>query len=223
MTGVFCGDTTALAVQLQSLERAVGTPSYRFTGPESFVAGMLIEAGCEGLSVAQCHLPTQDPAGMLDRSAFAVKSSFIDAPLPDAGVSAVVDAVGGFQDQAPGLGGAVVFDSFGGAVGRVDPGATAFVHRRALADIEMSVTLSSAVASPQSDAATAWLAATAGTLAPHASGSYQNYIDPTLEDWQTAYYGKNLERLVQVKGAVDPDAVFRFAQSIPTATPSPSR
>ena len=185
---------------------------------------MLIEAGCEGLSVAQCHLPTQDPAGMLDRSAFAVKSSFIDAPLPDAGVSAVVDAVGGFQDQAPGLGGAVVFDSFGGAVGHVDPGATAFVHRRALADIEMSVTLSSRAGGPPRSPMPprrGWRPRPGRS--PHASGSYQNYIDPTLEDWQTAYYGKNLERLVQVKGAVDPDAVFRFAQSIPTATPSPSR
>ncbi|MGA2519364.1 MAG: FAD-binding oxidoreductase [Acidimicrobiales bacterium] len=222
VTGVFCGDVGPLAAQLQPLERSIGTPSYRFVGPESFVAGMLIEAGCEDLSVAQCHLPTQNPGGMLDRSTFAVKSSFIDAALPDAGITAVVDAIGGFQDHAPGLGGAVVFDAFGGAVGRVAPDATAFVHRRALADIEMSVTWSSAAVSPQSDAATAWLADTAEALEPYASGSYQNYIDPTLEDWQTAYYGSNLERLVQVKRGVDPDGVFRFAQSIPTAT-SPSR
>ncbi|MCC6315788.1 MAG: BBE domain-containing protein, partial [Thermomicrobiales bacterium] len=33
---------------------------------------------------------------------------------------------------------------------------------------------------------------------------------------QHAYYGSNFERLVEVKQAWDPDALFRFPQSIPT-------
>jgi len=48
-------------------------------------------------------------------------------------------------------------------------------------------------------------------------GAYQNFVDPSLTDWQRAYYGKNLDKLRRVKAAVDPDWVFRFAQAIPPA------
>jgi hypothetical protein len=64
-------------------------------------------------------------------------------------------------------------------------------------------------------AARSWLEQTQTSLAPHAQGAYQNYIDPTLTDWAEAYYGTNLSRLREVKGVYDADDVFHFAQSIP--------
>lgn len=47
-----------------------------------------------------------------------------------------------------------------------------------------------------------------------AERSYQNFIDPTLSDWETAYYAENYERLVEIKSRHDPDDFFSFRQSI---------
>jgi hypothetical protein len=67
------------------------------------------------------------------------------------------------------------------------------------------------------DAVADWLAQTAAALAPYTNGqAYQNYIDPTLADWQRAYYGSNLPRLRSIKRAYDPD-------DLSSASPSRSR
>jgi hypothetical protein len=128
----------------------------------------------------------------------------------------VLDAVDGLAAAVPGVGGGIVFDSYGGAIGRLAPGDTAFVHRHAIACAQYSVSYADGNPSlAVVAAARSWLDNTQGTFAPYAEGSYQNYIDPTLPNWAEAYYGTNLPRLSQVKGVYDPDDVFHFAQSIP--------
>ena len=217
VTGVFAGSTGACASALAPLLSAVGaTPTDRFVGPENYLQAMLIEAGCEGLTVGQCHLPSRNQGGTLSRSAYTAKSTFIDSALPASGTSAMIAAVEALSTEVPGVGGGIVFDSYGGVINEPAPGATAFVHRGAIACAQYSVTYASASPSPAVvGAAKNWLEQTQSRFAPYAQGAYQNYIDPTLPDWAEAYYGTNLPRLRKVKGVYDADDVFHFAQSIP--------
>jgi hypothetical protein len=217
VTGVFAGSTAACTSALAPLLSAVGAaPSSQFVGPEDYLRAMLIEAGCEGLTVAQCHLPSRNSGGTLSRSAYIAKSTFVDAAMPAAGTAAMISAVEGLASAAPGVGGGIVFDSYGGVINEVAPGDTAFVHRGAIACAQYSVTYGSPNPAPALVAgARSWLDQTQSGFAPYAQGSYQNYIDPSLPNWAQAYYGANLPRLMKVKAAYDAHDAFHFAQSIP--------
>ena len=64
-----------------------------------------------------------------------------------------------------------------------------------------------------------WLEDAQAAMKPYlAGGAYQNFTDRTQADWQHAYYGDNLPRLVEIKRKWDPDNLFRFPQSIPVTT-----
>jgi len=220
VTGVFAGSTAACSSALAPLLSSVGaTPTYQFVGPEDYLRAMLIEAGCENVTVAQCHLPSRNQGGTLSRSAYSAKSTFIDAALPSAGTAAMISAVEAVATDVPGVGGGIVFDSYGGVINQVAPGDTAFVHRGAIACAQYSITFPSASPAPSTVAAAkSWLDQTQSSFTPYAKGSYQNYIDPSLPNWAQAYYGSNLPRLMKVKEAYDPHDVFHFAQSIPLPT-----
>jgi FAD/FMN-containing dehydrogenase len=217
VTGVYAGSTAACTSALAPLLTAVGAaPTYQFVGPEDYMRATLIEAGCEGSTVEQCHLPSRNSGGTLSRSAFRAKSTFVDAALPATATASIVNAVTALAADVPGVGGGVVFDSYGGAINRLPAADSAFVHRDAVACAQYSVTFGSA--SPSASvvaAAQSWLERMQSSFAPVARGSYQNYIDPTLPDWAEAYYGSNLPRLMEVKRAYDPDDLFHFAQSVP--------
>jgi FAD/FMN-containing dehydrogenase len=219
VTGVFAGSTAACSSALAPLLSAVGAaPSSRFVGPEDYLRAMFIEAGCLGLTVAQCHVPSRNPGGTLSRSAFTAKSSYVNGPIPSAGITALLNAIETLGAEVPGVGGGIVFDSYGGVINQTAADATAFVHRSAVACAQYSITYPTASpSSSQVTAAQQWLEQTQTAFAPYARGSYQNYIDPTLPNWAQAYYGTNLPRLMKVKGTYDPDDVFHFAQSIPLA------
>jgi Berberine and berberine like len=208
VTGVFIGTVAACSAALGPLTTAVGeNPTSRFVGPEEYLTATMIEAGCEGETVAQCAAPAQSP--------FAAKSTYVGEPLPPRTVTGIVSALSSLPATLPGAGGGVVFDGYGGLINSIGANETAFVHRDAIACAQYSITFPSVQPGPNERAAAAtWLESVHRTFSTVTQGSYQNYIDPTLADWQHAYYGANLSRLRRVKQRYDPDEVFHFAQSI---------
>jgi hypothetical protein len=215
-SGIFVGSAATLGSLVNTLVTAAGAqPSSRFVGPEQYLHAMLVEAGCESLDVVQCHLTTQSPMGTLDRAGSVASSGYVSALPSPAGTAAFVATVNDLIQTLPHLGGGVAFDALGGAINAVKPSDTAFVHRNAIAGIQASV--ATGASESGAEQGRTWLAHFASSVTSYVDGqAYQNYIDPTLVDWQQAYYGTNLGRLVSVKARHDPDDVFHFAQSIPT-------
>ena len=182
-----------------------------------YVDAMRMYAGCGDTSTTRCHLPGDQPGrstdGVLNRETYAARSDFFDRSLSQAGIRAMLDQVERFGRRTSG-GGAVsiALTALGGAVNRVDPQATAFVHRRSrfLAQYTASWAAGGAGA-PQN----AWLDAAHTAMRRHASGAaYQNYTDASLKDWRSAYYGSGADRLARLKKRYDPKRLFDFPQAL---------
>ncbi len=212
---VWQGPPGGIDVQVSALVSAVGTPpSSRYTETVPFSHAMYVEGGCATFSQAACHLPTQNPAGILTRQPSLAKSGYLDRPFDDAGVAALIAGIDARQSSR--AQGAAGFDAYGGAINRVPAAATAFVHRSAIASVQYNVPFTPGTPPSELASSQQWLDGWYGSLTPYMDGqAYQNYIDPALSDWPTAYYGSNLARLKRVKKAWDPDGAFRFSQSIP--------
>ncbi|MGF7238219.1 MAG: FAD-binding oxidoreductase [Frankia sp.] len=216
VSGVYVGSSDAAAPVVRRLLGGVGAaPVSSFLADRGYLPAMLIEAGCAGMTVPACHLPTQNPAGTLSRVAQLAASDYVNAPLSTAGRAAVTAGIER-RSATPGAGGgAIAFDSYGGAINRVSPSSTAFVHRGALACIQYTAGYSTSASATSKKTNAAWLADFHTSMRPYVDGyAYQNYIDANLPDWQHAYYGANADRLKRVKREYDPRGLFHFAQAI---------
>ncbi len=179
----------------------------------SYEESMEVYAGCSSFATdAQCHLPGGTPgrtdAGALGRETYAARSDFFDRSIPAAGVQALLGQVAGVRGGT----GSIVLTALGGAVNRVSPTATSFVHRRSRM---LAQYLVSWRAGTDGTTAGSWLAAAHRSMSRYASGAaYQNYTDPALEDWRRAYYGEAASRLAAVKKKYDPERFFTFPQAL---------
>ena len=195
--GQYLGSSSALHGLLAPLLAVRGAQLN--TAQMPYVSLQLLLAGCTGKTVVACHTVGAAPGGTLPRNTFNAKSDYVSKPLSHAGRAAMIAAV-----EAPGSG-ALLCDSYGGAVNRVAPTATAFVHRQQLFCIQYY----------GNGATAAWIDQAWTKMRPHVSGqAYQNYIDKSLKGWQQAYYGQNLKRLQQTRKRVDPNHYFNFPQAI---------
>ncbi|UQA93878.1 FAD-binding oxidoreductase [Streptomyces halobius] len=183
--------------------------------PISYREAMRAYAGCSSKTTAQCHtpgsLPGQTGAGRLGRETYAARSHFFDRPLSTAGIRTLMDQIE--TGTRKGVTGNVALTALGGAINRVGRTDTAFVHRgsRFLAQY-----LASWPANGSPDTRTAWLDAFHSAMRRYSSGAaYQNYTDPGLKDWRTAYYGTAAGRLAKVKQSYDPQRLFStFPQAL---------
>jgi len=142
-------------------------------------------------------------------------SQFVSRPFPDE----AVDLIGAFLAAAPSPGCNYFANAFGGAVTRTEPaGGSAFAHRHSLFYAEPGAGWGER-GGPAPDAALSarcvqWTTDFATALAPFVDGAYVNVPNADDPDFETTYWGANVERLRAVKAAYDPHQVFRYEQSI---------
>jgi FAD/FMN-containing dehydrogenase len=99
----------------------------------------------------------------------------------------------------------ITIRSVGGAVSRVDDGATAYAHRQA----ELMFVTTIGGPKPVVDAARPGLDAVWARLAPHVSGAYANFLSSaTEEDIAAIYPTETYKRLAAVKRQYDPGNLF---------------
>ncbi|KIJ33023.1 Glucooligosaccharide oxidase [Sphaerobolus stellatus SS14] len=105
---------------------------------------------------------------------------------------------------------------YGGAIASISSNATAFVHRNAFIVYQFYASTSNALP-PFPDDGIMFVNNMVSAMQPNVTAAYANYIDPTLTEteWQSLYFGANIEKLKKIKAAIDPGNVFSFQQSIP--------
>jgi FAD/FMN-containing dehydrogenase len=102
-----------------------------------------------------------------------------------------------------------------GACHRVNNDATAFGHR----DANFATVIAGAWPDPsENDDNIAWVRDYYAATAPHSeAGGYVNFASGDDQDRAPENYGRNYERLAEVKRAYDPGNMFRFNQNIEPA------
>jgi FAD/FMN-containing dehydrogenase len=207
VSGSWLGAADGLGGELGRLVDAVGHPAAGSSrASRGYLDAMLAFAGCSTVTAARCSTP---------RTTFGAASHVLHEAAPDAAVAlAVAQVARRHREQRPRQAG-VSFDVLGGAVSDLASDATAFPYRDALAVAQYTVGWPIGQDAAEVARDLDWLHQFRDAMTPYVGGSaYVNYADPSLDDWQTAYFGANYGRLQEVKGRYDPDDVFHFVQSV---------
>lgn len=143
-------------------------------------------------------------AGSGAREAFAATSHVMYDELDGAGIGDLIELVQSAQDSGLKEAG-ISIDALGGKVGDLAPDATAFVHRKALATVQYTATFPPGSAGD----ADGYVHGFREAMLPHwGNHAYVNYADATIEEYRSAYFGVNADRLTQVRATYDADGFF---------------
>ncbi|MFF4560710.1 FAD-binding oxidoreductase [Streptomyces sp. NPDC001435] len=173
-----------------------------------------VQEGNWGDVYAGFQIPTADePAN------WKFFSQFTRKPFP----TEAIDVIAAFMADAPTDDSNFFTQAFGGAARRSPRGGTAFAHRDALFYSEPGVGWGKrgdqpGVCDPLTPQAQAWIAEFSQALRPYVNGAYVNVPNIGQQDWETAYWRDNFDRLRKIKAKYDPHNVFQYEQSIPPAS-----
>lgn len=172
-----------------------------------------VQVGNWGDVYAGFQIPTADePAN------WKFFSQFTDKPFP----KKAIDVIGAFMRDAPTDDSNFFTQAFGGAVRKSPRGGTSFPHRDALFYSEPGAGWGTRGAPGSGDELTpqaqAWIAEFSQALRPYVNGAYVNVPNIGMQDWETAYWENNYDRLRKIKQKYDPRNVFQYEQSIPPAS-----
>jgi FAD/FMN-containing dehydrogenase len=202
--------------ELDALVSAVGVqPTFRSAQQFGRQAGMLDLFDCSSLTVSQCHREGTTSDGELPTFGFTIeRNRLFDHGISASAFDLMLEAYEtGFADPQIRL---MEFVGVGGAINDVGRTETAYVHRTSQFFMRTGFGLPTPTPSAGDVAAGhGWIDALFSVVNRFSDAeSYQNFIDPGLQDWRTSYYAENYPRLKRVKRHYDPDNFFQFAQSI---------
>jgi hypothetical protein len=125
----------------------------------------------------------------------------------------LVDVLFRGLEVAPNPKDTIVFHEGGGAIAAVSSNATAFPWR----DLFIVIQVNAIWDSPDDDAKNVlWVDKLMMDIEPFSSGSYVNYMNGKMSDYNEKYYGNNLPRIQKTKRYFDPKNFFGFPSGVNT-------
>ncbi|KAG0234454.1 hypothetical protein BGX31_004557 [Mortierella sp. GBA43] len=222
--GLFQGTQIQLTAALDSFLKAAPKPTNVELHEGRYIDGVLRFAWMTGnpTDVEALSLKTASKVG--DSRYTKNKSLVYSKPL----LNSTIALLDKWTKSPPvkGSTGYIIVDLWGAAISEIPANATSFTHRDSHSVFQFVSEWGGANGQTphlgdcadclkQMDAMyKAFLDDYTTNYGPVAQG-YPNYIDKSIPNWQQAYYGTNLDRLIQIKTSTDPSNVFRFPQSIP--------
>lgn len=154
-----------------------------------------------------CEIPNDIPE-VPDLAREDKQSVYIPKQLTKTQWQLIIDA---FQ-KTPNQYSMIAIEAYGGAINKVAPDASAFMHR----DVDMDLFLDVFwMSDEERKTVNRFLDEFIEVVRPFSDGhSYQNYPRRTMKNYRWEFFGKNFNTLLAIKKKYDPENFFHYQQSI---------